>query len=425
MNRSITKKALFSLFLCLFLWLQTEAAEHGNKTGSQSAICSDPQQPASLRCAPAPSSQFDDQGRLWIVWSYGGHVYVSSSDDQGLTLNQSVVVNRIPERISAHGENRPKIVIDASGKIYISWTTPLEKRYTGNVRFSVSTDLGQHFSDPVIVNDNLDITGHRFESLSVNDQGIIYMAWLDKRDRFKARKKGQKYHGAALYYSYSKDGGKSFERNQNIMPHSCECCRVVMAIDDDQLPVVMWRNIYDSNTRDHSLVKFSQNDSPGEVIRVSYDNWKVDACPHHGPALSISKPDIKSNSIYHLVWFNNAPDRHGIFYSKMRDPNTIESKTSDLLPVKPIAIGNYKKGASHPDILSLGEKVWLVWKEFDGEQETIWLQSSENNGDSWNQAVIVAQTKNGSDYPFLINHKEKLYLQWQTNDNGFKLYPLN
>ncbi len=414
---------LVSLLIVFSITSLTEAAHKPDTTSSNSDICSDPQQPASLHCAPAPSAQFDKQGKLWIVWSYAGHIYVTSSDDNGVTLNASVVVNLTPEGISAHGENRPKIVVDNNEKIYVSWTTPLKKRYTGNVRFSYSQDGGLSFSKPITVNDNLDLTGHRFESLAVNDQGTIFMVWLDKRERYKAKKKGEKYIGAALYYSYSKDEGKSFETNQSIMSHSCECCRVVMDIDTDQLPVVLWRNIYGTNTRDHSLVKFLKNDKPGEVIRVSHDNWNIDACPHHGPALSISKKESASHSDYHLVWFNNAPERHGLFYSKMNDPN-ISSQNTLTQASTPISIGHYENGASHPDVLSLENKVWIVWKEFDGEMESIWLQFSNDSGQNWKQPEIIAQTKNGSDYPFLINNNEKIYLQWKIKDNGFKLYRL-
>jgi len=424
MANLIIKKYIFSLLFCLCLLAQADAAQH-NKHNSKTAVssdsCSDPQQPANLRCAPAPSTQFDAQGRLWIVWSSGGHIYVTSSDDQGRTLKQSVVVNRIPEKISARGENRPKIVIDNKGKIYISWTTPLKKPYTGNVRFSYSDDGALNFSQPVTVNDNLDITGHRFESMAVNDQGTLFMVWLDKRDRYKARQQGKKYHGAAVYYSYSTDGGKTFSRNKNIMSHSCECCRTAIDIDTDQYPVAIWRNIYGDNIRDHSLVKFTDYDTPGKVIRMSHDYWHVEGCPHHGPALSIAKTASHTLSDYHLVWFNNAPDRHGLFYSKMTDPN----KSGQTKAHTPIQIGDYTKGASHPDILSLGSKVWIVWKEFDGDQESVKLQKSHDSGDNWEQPTIVSQTKNGSDYPFLINDNNTVYLQWKTKDDGFKLLLLD
>ncbi len=408
---------LITILLALLIFSDVYAA-HNMIDNASNKACTDVQQPARLYCAPAPNAQFDDQGKLWIVWSYAGHIYVTSSDDNAITLNDSVVVNRIPEKISAHGENRPKIVVDNKGKIYISWTTPLKKRYTGNIRFSYSEDGGKNFSTPVTVNDNLDITGHRFDALAVNKQGTIFMAWLDKRERFKARQKGIEYIGAALYYSFSTDGGKTFAKNQSIMSHSCECCRVAIAIDTNQLPVIMWRNIYGTNTRDHSLVKFLKNNQAGEVIRVSYDHWNIDACPHHGPALAISKADSASQSDYHLVWFNNAPERHGLYYANIKDPN-IKSST-----LKPVSVGNYAHGASHPDIFSSKNKVWLVWKEYDGNEETIWLQTSQNRGQTWSSSEIIAQTKNGSDYPFLVNNKDKIYVQWHTKDNGFNLYPL-
>ena len=419
MIRTIILAILLSLSL---LGLAEAATNHSHKHNVDKSLseCSDPQKPARLLCAPAPSSQFDEQGKLWIVWSYAGHVYVTFSDDKGKTFNPSVVVNRVPEAISARGENRPKIVVRQK-KIYISWTTPLAKRFTGNVRFSYSDDGGKNFSRPITVNDNLDITGHRFDALSVNEQGTVFLAWLDKRDRFKAKQKGEKYHGAALYYTYSEDGGKTFRSNMNVMPHTCECCRVVMEIDDEQNPVILWRNIYGANIRDHSLVKFTAKDQPGEVLRVSHDNWHIDACPHHGPALTIEKSKQDETETYHLVWFNNAPKRHGIFYANMKEP-----RQGDKTQMKePVNIGNYAKGASHADILSNNQKVWLVWKEFNGDNESIFAQVSQDSGSSWSQPVIVAQTKNGSDYPFLINDKEKIYVQWQIKDEGFKLFPLN
>ncbi len=408
---------LILLFLFLGFSLQVSAV-HKMSDKSHLKPCTDPQQPASLRCAPAPTSRFDQQGRLWITWSYGGHVYVSSSDDRGKTLNQSIVVNRIPEPVSARGENRPKIVLDRKGKIYVSWTTPLQKRYTGNVRFSYSNDQGHNFADPITVNDNKDITGHRFEAMAVNDQGVIFMAWLDKRDRLKAARNGEKYRGAALYYSYSDDGGKTFTPNINVMPHTCECCRVVMDIDKDQMPVIMWRNIYNTNTRDHALVKFIDKDKPGKVIRASYDNWQIDACPHHGPAISVTRTEDAKYSDYHLVWFNNAPDRHGIFYSRIIDPNL----PYKFIGKKPLSIGDYNKGASHADVLALGKKVWITWKEFDGKADSLKVTMSTDRGQTWNDEKTLAHTEQGSDHPLLIHNKEQVYIQWQTKENGYRLY---
>jgi len=148
-----------------------------HQPGKVKDVCADISQPASLNCAPAPSASFDQKGRLWLAWSHAGHVYVNHSDDKGKSYSSPVIVNRKPEAISARGENRPKI-IPADGKIFVSWITPLEKRFSGHVRFSVSNDNGEHFSDPIIVNDNLDITVHRFAAMLVNEKGEVFIAWL-------------------------------------------------------------------------------------------------------------------------------------------------------------------------------------------------------------------------------------------------------
>ncbi len=380
-----------------------------HQPGKVKDVCADISQPASLNCAPAPSASFDQKGRLWLAWSHAGHVYVNHSDDKGKSYSSPVIVNRKPEAISARGENRPKI-IPADGKIFVSWITPLEKRFSGHVRFSVSTDDGEHFSDPIIVNDNLDITGHRFEAMSVNKKGEVFIAWLDKRDRLQAEQQSKKYHGAALYYSWSQDGGKTFQPNLKIIDHSCECCRVVMDIDHNQLPVILWRNIYGKNTRDHSLVTFAEKDTPEQVQRVSFDQWQVDACPHHGPDM-----DISNNQDIHLTWFDNAPDRHGLFYARRKPDGSL---------TEAISIGDYQAAASHPNVISVADNVWLVWKQFDGKQASVWLQRSETNGTHWSAAKKIAVTDADADYPFLVRDKDKVYLQWQTKKEGFQLIEL-
>jgi len=404
---------LLTCFLLLTGFSETSPAAHGGGQASakQSATCSNVNQLPNLDCASAPSAVFSEKDRLWVAWSYAGHVYVSYSDDKAKTFSKPLTVNINPEAISARGENRPKIAINNKGSIYVSWTTPLAKRFSGNIRFSYSNDNGEHFSKPITVNDNLDITGHRFDGLSVAENGTIYLAWLDKRDRLKAKQAGKNYHGAAVYYSWSDDGGKSFQPNKKIIDHSCECCRVIVDTDNNNLPVILWRNIYGKNTRDHTLVNFTAVDKPAKPIRVSYDDWKVDACPHHGPDLSIT-----STGDYHLTWFNNATERHGLFYKRMN-----ADKTSST----PINFGNYKAAASHPNVINLGKQVWLTWKEFDGKKESIWIQFSNNNGDNWGEAKPVAESVAGSDYPFLLKDKDRVYLQWKTNKEGFQLMPVD
>lgn len=356
----------------------------------------------------AVSADFDEQGRLWLAAIRGQHIYLSYSDDLGVTQSAPVEVNSEPENILGDGENRPKIIM-RKGVIYVSYTQGLAKPMTGDIRFSRSTDGGKSFSAPVTVNDNREVISHRFDSMAVNGKGHIYISWLDKRDQSAAEKNGEKYNGAALYYAVSDDGGKSFRRNEKIADHVCECCRTVMSVDVDDFPVIAWRHIYDTNIRDHALVKLDGKMAP---VRLSHENWNIAACPHHGPSLSIA-PD----GIYHAAWFSNAPERHGLFYAYSAD----QGKTFS----SPLNFGNFEAHPAHPYVLSLGSRVYLVWKEFDGESTGIFGMNSGDGGKSWSAPSRLASTSDESDSPMLIGESTRVYLSWNTKNEGYRLIELS
>lgn len=357
----------------------------------------------------AATATFDAKGRLWLASVKDGHVLVSHSSDQGKTFSAPAIVNPEPEYVAADGENRPKIVVSGNGNIYVSYTRSTEAPFSGNVRFSRSVDGGKTFSGPITVNDNLEPITHRFEAMAVNKRGQVYIAWLDKRDASAANKKGEKYSGIALYYAVSDDEGKSFKANVKAADHTCECCRVAMAIDTDDYPVVIWRHIYDTNIRDHALVRLDGKTAP---VRLSHENWNIAACPHHGPSVSIA-----SDGTYHATWFNNAPERHGLFYAYSTDRGRTFSS--------PLNFGNFESQAAHPFVLALGKRIYLVWKEFDGEKTGIFGMISMDGGESWSTPEKLATTSDISDSPLLIDTNNRAYLSWNTKNEGFRLIEID
>ncbi|HEY4698426.1 MAG TPA: sialidase family protein [Gallionella sp.] len=356
----------------------------------------------------AVTAVFDEKGRLWLATIRDQHVYVSYSDDHGVTQSAPVKVNTEPENILGDGENRPKIIA-RNGVVYISYTQGLAKPMSGNIRFSRSADGGNSFSAPITANDNREVISHRFDSMMVNGKGHVYIAWLDKRDQSAAEKKGEKYNGSAIYYAMSDDGGTSFRRNVKIADHVCECCRTAMAVDTDDYPVVTWRHIYDTNIRDHALVKLDGKMAP---VRLSHENWNTASCPHHGPSLSIA-----ADGIYHATWFNNAPERHGLFYAYSTD----QGKTFS----SPLNFGNFEAQPAHPYVLSHGSRVYLVWKEFDGESTGILGMHSGDGGRSWSAPEKLAATSDASDSPMLIGGNDRAYLSWSTLKEGYRLIEIS
>ena len=372
-------------------------------------VCRNKNAIPSMQCASATSSHFDNKGTLWVSWYDSGHIYLSQSMDKGKSFKPAIVVNRSPELVYADGENRPKLAFGNNGEIYVSWTQKLtEKRFSGHIRFSRSVDNGKTFSVPLTVNDHLAVTSHRFDSMAVNQNGDIYIAWLDKRDLLAAKQAGKAYNGSAIYYALSTDNGKSFLNNTKIADTSCECCRTAIAIDTDQLPVIVWRHIFGDNIRDHAIVKFSQKNSPGVMKRLSYDKWHIEGCPHHGPSISIAE-----DGIYHTTWFNNAPDSHGLFYANSKDQTGSFSK--------PMSFGDYDKSASHAHVLSLGKHVYITWKEFDGKQSSVFVIRSSDSGQSWSKAERLASSSSTVDYPFLITDNKSVYVSWHKLGEKYQL----
>jgi hypothetical protein len=371
---------------------------------------------ASLKCAKAPSASFGPGGKLWLAWVFSGHVYVQHSNDQGQSYSAPTIVNRAPEKIAARAENRAKIQLDKAGNIYISWTQSLNKLYTGNIRFSRSVDGGQSFSQPITVNDDLQEISHRFDSMVVSDDGKVFISWLDKRDQQAAKDKQQEYIGGALYYSYSADQGQSFSKNMNLSDNSCVCCRIAMALDNNNLPVIAWRDIYgnDANNqiRDHSLITFNSELKPAKKIRLSNEQWKINGCPHHGPAL-----DVDGNNVVHSTWFNDSSNEeqdgdHVLFYG---------NSTNDY---KAMGFGQADKQSAHPYVLTLKQTVYLVWKEFDGKKTDILMKTSNDTGISWSQNKVISTTAGSSDHPLLVKNSKAVYLSWHTQDEGYRFIAL-
>lgn len=391
-------------WLCLGLFsAPLVAAEHHHDMGGPQAGCQG-QALTNVNCGLRPTSTFDNKGRLWVSWVDSGHVYVAHSDDFGKVFSPPVAVNSIPEPVEASGESRAKIAVGKHGEVFVSYTRKLAKRFTGNIRFSRSLDDGRHFGDPITVNDDHAIVGHRFDALWVTGQNRVYLVWIDKRDREEAEKRGETYHGAAVYYAVSSDNGRSFGKNHKLVDHSCECCRIALG-EGRHGVVAVWRNIFGSDTRDHVIGHVGPSSKP---VRVSVDDWRVDACPHHGPALAVD--DVGDQ---HVAWYTQGEKRKGLFYARLAVGQPGFSA--------PMALGAASRAAGHASLVSDGANVHIAWREFDGQQYRILYLHSSDRGQNWSTPIEVMQTAGEADYPFLLRFQHRVYLAWQTRKQGYRL----
>ena len=352
------------------------------------------------------SAAFAADGTLLAVTKQGEHVMLYRSADLGQSWSSPAVVNAIPEAVSADGENRPKLVVAPDGTLVVTWTRPLGKPYSGEVRLARAIDA-QRFDAPITVHrDRAEIT-HRFETPLFTRDGRLYVAWIDKRDLETAKEEKRAYRGAAIYAAVSADGGRSFAPETRVADHSCECCRIAAAPDTDGAPLFMWRHVFAPNERDHALTKLAPDGTPAEVERATFDRWRVDGCPHHGPSLAVGADGTR-----HAVWFNMVGEEGRVQYGRLR-PGRVEGQRR---------VGGER--AAHADLAVAGQRVAIAWKEFDGERTALRAELSDDDGQRF-RTLDLAHAAGASDQPRLLQRDGRFYVFWRSEREGMRVFPLH
>jgi hypothetical protein len=384
---------------------QTAAFGQMNHQHASEAACEE----TVLRCASKVTPAFGPDGTLWLAWMAGGQISVASSKDAGRSFSAPVSVTKERLNLDWGPDARPKIVVDRNGGIALAFSIFRDKAFNGQVLTTRSADAGQSFAPlrPITSSNE----SQRFEALGLDADGSVFAAWLDKRNRVPAQQSGQKYDGAGLYFASSNDRGATYSEARLAADNTCECCRLGLAFAGPGRPVVVFRNIFEGGVRDHAIVTFSDSATPGEVRRVSKDDWQIAACPHHGPSLSIS-----AAGTYHVTWYTNGKVRKGLFYARSRDGGKTFSN--------PIPIGQPDRNPSRPYVIAGPGEAAMVWKEFDGAKTTVNLMTSHDDGENWSKPKVISATSETSDHPLLVADGRRTFLSWMTKAEGYRFQPI-
>lgn len=342
------------------------------------------------------SAVFDARGTLWAVHSLHRFIVVSRSDNDGAAWSNPVLVSSQPEPLDPGADARPKIALGPRGEIYLTWTRPLSKPFTGEIRFSRSLDGGRTFSEPVTIHrDRQEIT-HRFDALAVDGGGKIYVAWIDKRDLVAATAAGRPYAGAAVYFAVSDDRGATFRGDFKVADHSCECCRMAIVARPEGGAVVMWRHVIGGGIRDHALAELRADGSVAALRRATYEGWKLDGCPHHGPGLALTKTgDLRA------VWFSGAPEARGIFLGEPgRGPGTARRQVG-------------ADRAMHADLAIAGGRMAVAWYAPEDGRYVLYAATAALDGSDWREQRLTAHAGMVG-HPQLLVKDGRFFVFWNT-----------
>jgi hypothetical protein len=381
--------------------LAASAQSHGNHSGHGAEA------KAAKMSELGTGAAFDRDGRLWVAYKDGPYVAVRASTDDGRTFGPAQHVNSAPEPVAADHESRPKVAAGRDGEIYVTWTQPLPTPWTGFIRLARSTDGGKSFAEPLTVHANRDQIAHRFDAISVDHAGRVFVSWIDKRDVVAAEARKQPYAGAAIYYAVSADHGKTFQGDYKIADQSCECCRIALSPTPDGKMLALWRHVFPPNARDHALALLGTDGKATPMQRATFDDWRIDACPHHGPGASVA-PD----GTLHMVWFNVRAGKPTVSVGRWKDGKLQAQRPLD------------DPRAQHADIVALdNNEIAVTWKSFDGQQTRLSAMLSHDGGKTW-QTRQLAGTERDSDQPHLLQHAGRAYVLWRTEAEGFQVFAL-
>lgn len=353
----------------------------------------------------ATGAAIDTEGRLWIVGVEHGKLFIRQQERDG-TWQAPRMIDNAGEVVATNGDNRPKIAFGPNKTVVITYTRPLAKPYTGEIRMLRSHDGGATFSMPFTVHQDRQVITHRFESVMFDAVGDLYVAWIDKRDAERAWAAAQgdqdAYTGAAIYYAVSADAGKTFGPDTKLADYSCECCRIALLSEPGRGIAVLWRHVFAGNIRDHAFARLSRAGS-SEIQRASFDEWTLKACPHHGPGLARA-----AKGGYHAVWFGERAGLLRARYGRLDEQGR---------PVgEPVAIPD--QWADHADVASTGDRLVIVWRSFDGEYTHLRAWLSADDGQSF-RLHELHRTSRENDQPRLVTQGDRVVVVWRTEHETY------
>jgi len=414
--------SLAALALC-FAGAATQAqhAGHGGASAPAAMAASSPASASKAARKPRPEwgmgAAFSNDGALWwtgldankqLIVQRASPAAVDAawkaartgSGPLPLQWDSARTVDLAGDTVAADGESHPKILFGPGAVAAIAYTKPLTKPFTGEIRILHSTDGGATFSLPHTVHQDRQEITHRFDSFAFDAQGSLHAIWIDKRDLELAPKVNGKpsYRGAAIYTTASRDGGATFGADIKVADHSCECCRIATAQGADGKVRAVWRHVFEPNIRDHALAVLDGTPNP-KLSRASFDDWRVDGCPHHGPGLASS-----ADGGFHMVWFGIRAGQAGVRYARLQADGTPLADSVQRIP---------DDHAEHASVMAHGDQVAVVWRSSEGMRTSLKAWLSRDGGLSFTEQLL-AQVEGENDFPRIVQQGARMAVLWRT-----------
>lgn len=235
------------------------------------------------------------------------NIYLSRSDDGGASFSQPRLVNDVAGDANVNGEAPPRVVM-AGQALQVVWMS--KRDGVSALRSAESTDGGVTFTHTRRITPD-GVTGARgWENVALSPDGAVHAVWLDGRNAGAHAQHGSMRQDI-LHATWK---GTSPVVESSIAANVCFCCKTALLVRPDGV-IAAWRHIFPGGIRDIAVARSNDGGVTfGAPVRVSADNWQIDACPDDGPAIAMD-----AAGTLHVAWptmvENGGKKAMGIFHA--------------------------------------------------------------------------------------------------------------
>ncbi len=339
--------------------------------------------------APGASAQqprlASASGTLYLAYGVENIIYCAVSHDGGKRFSAPVAI-QVPGIMSLGRHRGPRIAATEDGAVITAVVGEQGKGRDGNLLSWHSTDHGRTWSEPVKVNDAAESAREGLHGMAAGPGGLFYAVWLDLRQAAEGDR------GTKLYGASSKDGGKSWSKNQLVYRSPdgtvCQCCHPSVAIDGQGVIHVMWRNALGGARDLYHAASANGGLTFTSVGKLGQGTWPLDSCPMDGgevsagPTGEIATVWRREDKIY-LVGTKNVETLLGTG----RNPVVAQTKTGKYVAwedateksgvllspgsSQPMPIGQQSR---YLDLAVSGPNLVAAWEESRGGRKVVLFQ---------------------------------------------------
>ena len=322
------------------------------------------------------------------------NLFMSKTKNIGDSFSNPIIVNSEKDEVSAHGENGPKLKQGKGRGIFAAW---IGKR---DIKFARSMNFGKSFEPALRVNDDQGKASQSFFAMDVSPNGKVFLSWLDGRDK-KLGKPGT----SSVYIARSVNQGKSFEKNIKISGDVCPCCRVALAFGDNGEVFASWRHVYKDNERIMVVAtSLDGGETWGDPVKITKAGWKINGCAHSGSTMKYVGGKL------FISWYTGKDDKAALKLAYSTDQGKSFNLAND--------INGQVLDSNHPDMVEIGDEPWIIFQGRDPNKKGGWgrdkawlVRIDENNNAS--QPTALPSSSGNVAYPYLFKgNGGRLYATW-------------